>query len=110
MWILISLACSLPGPMAPTPCEHIEINHYCPNGEEQFVQVIAWEWSPQYKRHHVCWWTMNKFEVVSQRPFRIRVNDRVFQSQTYRETWSSTDRERDNQNLLPTKFRRGDVK
>jgi hypothetical protein len=41
----------------------IELNHFQPEGQHRFTQVILWEWDGQRKRYTCCgWWIVKKTE------------------------------------------------
>ena len=89
-------------------CDLVEVNHYAPDGGNGFTQVIAWDWCPQYNRWHCQQWAI--VEDWSRAGGVVRfVGDgveRTIGSRLFRETWTATDPERENQRLFPTDLRR----
>lgn len=89
-------------------CGMVEINHYTPAGCNGFVQLIAWDWCPQYRRWHAQQWLIlmewdrvgNSVRCVGD-GVEVTVAGRLF-----RETWTVTDPERENQVLFPADLRR----
>lgn len=90
--------------------ELIEINHCCDDdGAEKFVQLIAWDWSPDYLRWHAQQWAIvtewdvaKKLVVASDyhgKPMSCRFT-------FYRETWTRHDPEVENRKLFGTEHRR----
>jgi len=89
-------------------CDMVEVNHYTPEGSVGFVQLIAWDWSPEYRRWHAQQWLIlvdwsRRGDVVSCNGdgIQLRIRSRLF-----RETWTQHDPERQNQVLFPTNERR----
>lgn len=93
-------------------CDLVEINH-ChdrESGELKFVQVIAWEWMPDYQRYNVHQWAMvsdwkrNAGEVVVD----LADTDRVLRLRCkyFHESWSNSDPERTDAQVFPEKHRR----
>ena len=89
-------------------CDMVEVNHYTPEGSVGFVQLIAWDWSPAYRRWHAQQWLIlagwsRRGDVVSCSGdgAELRIRSRLF-----RETWTTVDPERENQRLFPTDLRR----
>lgn len=94
--------------LADGHCDMVEINHYVPDGGNGFVQVIAWDWSPDYRRWHAQQWLIladwsRRGDVVSCTGDGVDVRIR---SQLFRETWTTADPERENQKTFPIEFRR----
>ena len=95
-------------PASGGSCDLIEINHYRPECGGGFDQIIAWDWSPEYRRWHAQQWVIVRDwqragRVVSGEGdgASVRVSARLF-----RETWTQHDPERENQKLFPIEFRR----
>ena len=97
----------------------IELNHcFDHKGKLQFVQIIYWDWSPDYGRHHVITYVMmnaniqpphreNGRDYVS-RFYDPRVSaEREIRSSCYRETFTDYDPERDNLRVFDLEYRRG---
>ena len=86
----------------------IEVNHYYADGEyerETFTQVIYWQWSEDYRRHNVMGWLMfSGGEAVQHH--RGHCIHRGVKANIYRETWTTTDPERENLMLFPEAQRR----
>lgn len=61
---LVVVSIALHGGRSNREAEHvdlIELNHYYgPAGDLQYAQVIAYEWSPDYRRYHVRGWFLVK--------------------------------------------------
>jgi hypothetical protein len=90
-------------------CDLVEINHYCPDGSEQFVQAIAWDWSPQYRRYDVQQWVLvSNWRTVPGGIVIIAANGDAIhiRSSCLRETWTEKDPERENLKLFPMDQRR----
>ena len=89
--------------------DRIEINHKLDEeGEEQFVQLIAWSWCPSYTRFHCEGWRLLATWRRTPRGLRympqgkrewFEVNGEVT------ETWTRHDPERANQALYPVDCR-----
>ena len=108
-WILSTIL-TLSLSALPSSCDLLEINHYMPCGKIQFTQAIAWDWSPEYRRFHAQDWAMvgrwsHHAGIVTfsspEASSRVLVRCRLF-----RETWTSVDPERENQELFPISERR----
>lgn len=112
--LILSAVHAQAGP-TPTPIDLIELNHYYDAaGKLAYDQVILYEWSPDYRCHHVIAWyfatsldhvptkTRGGRYVVSvdYRGRELRVSSRLF-----RETWTCYDPERENKRLMPQKLR-----
>lgn len=89
-------------------CDMIEINHYMPDSGDGFTQVIAWDWSPEYRRFHTQQWLIltdwsrrGNVVICDGDDVKLRIRSRLF-----RETWTSVDPERENQQLFPINERR----
>lgn len=97
------------------PVKHvglIELNHcYSCDGSHKFDQVILWERSPDYRRWDAHFWRIVKdldapiqigpsFHEYSDGERKI-----VVRSALYRETWTTTDPERDSAKLFPVMLR-----
>jgi len=94
--------------LADGRCDMVEINHYTPDGCNGFTQLIAWDWSPEYRRWHAQQWLIltgwsRRGDVVSciGDGVELRIRSRLF-----RETWTTKDPERENQVLFPSSERR----
>lgn len=99
----------------------IELNHFYDDlGRHAYDQVILYEWSPDYRRHHVIAWMLldesseiGKFPQKEQgsRDWIVKWYDRdaktkrIVRSKLYRETWSQVDPERENKQLFDEKYR-----
>jgi len=82
----------------------LEVNHKLGDcGKEQFVQVILWEWSPDYRRYHVvCWWIVHRpSETPSSHRRVVEHGGRRIKYLDFRESWTCNDPERDNRELFP---------
>ncbi len=97
----------------------IELNHFYDDlGRHAYDQVIFYEWSPDFCRFHVIAWCLVE-EDLNRMPLRqagsgdvaVRWYDRdakikrEVRSKLYRETWSQTDPERANKELIDEKYR-----
>ena len=89
-------------------CDLVEVNHYAPVGCNGFTQLIAWDWSPEFRRWHAQQWLiLTEWSRVGNTVWcagdgvEVRIGSRLF-----RETWTVTDPERDNQKLFPSEYRR----
>jgi len=109
MWAAgIILACAV-RPGAMPYAELVEINHYWGSSGEQFCQVIAWDWSPQYRRWHAQQWAMvdDWQQVGSRIVVRCKSEPGVeIRCKYFRETWTEVDPERENQRLFMASERR----
>lgn len=76
----------------------LEVNH----NSQGWIQVIAWEWSNDYKRYYVMDW-----EMVKNHPRKIGPYWHVgrVRSLLLLETWSTEDPERLNLRIFPEKHR-----
>lgn len=87
----------------------IEINHYQPAGEQRFVQVIAWEWLPDYQVYRVQDWKIIDEWEVDERACRLMFFDNnrrhVIRYKLWRETWTSHDPERDDRQHFAEQYR-----
>ena len=96
----------------PEPREFavLELNHrFDEFGTHCFDQIIVWEWVPAHRRYDVvCWWLVDpvsldrlpakrgsKWQIVKQ----VENRRILFRSAIYRETWTNTDPERENQQV-----------
>lgn len=109
--------------LAPAPqvvedrCCLIEINHVVSGdtGEESFVQLIAWEFSPFESRFHVQDWRFlkrNEHAARSGAMWRVTFQDssdvwRTVTAPAYRETFTTYDPETAERDVLPSCKRRG---
>ena len=106
---LLTLVLTFAGSGQGTPrCDLVEINHYMPECGNGFVQLIAWDWSPDYCRWHAQQWLIVRdwqrvgVVVIGEGDgTSVRVSARLF-----RETWTQHDPERENQKLFPINERR----
>lgn len=88
---------------------------YEESGKVAFEQIILWEWSEDYRRHHVvAWWIVDKpheMPVESHRGYELtkQIEGREFLifADCFRQTHTKNDPERDNKVLFPEKYRRG---
>lgn len=97
-----------PSHLADARCDMIEINHYMPDSGDGFKQVIAWDWSPDYRRWHAQQWLIltewsRRGDVVSCAGDGVELRIR---SSLFRETWTQHDPERENQKFFPCGERR----
>lgn len=117
-WFALLLVATTPGANrnSAAPLEQrvdlIELNHFVDeDGREVFQQVIFYDWSRMNRRFHVRAWRLVKHEsqipIRHWKPSRYEctwhdegVLRRVWAPQL-RETWSQTDPERVNRELLP---------
>lgn len=83
----------------------LEVNHkLCEcDAREQFVQVILWQWSPDYRRYHVvCWWIVHSpIETPSRHRQVVEHGGRSIKYLDFRESWTCNDPERDNREVFP---------
>ncbi len=98
----------------------IELNHrHDEFGTHCYDQIILWQWDPHYRRHDVvCWWLVEN-NSVDRLPTKSGEKWQVlklidgqrfkFKAAIYRETWTSTDPEREN-SLLRDASRRIKIK
>lgn len=97
----------------------VELNHrYDDQGRHCYDQVIFYEWSPDYRRYHVVAWCLvdqglsrlPQYDHATDR-YVVRWLDResnLFReiwAPVYRETWSDSDPERANKELMDEKYR-----
>ena len=106
--VLLAISVSLGG--SNPRCDAVEINHYCPDGREQFVQAIAWDYDHQIQQYTVQQWVfVRSWSVVpggvvlvtSEREKQVKIRCACVS-----ETWSRNDPERDNQLIFPCSERR----
>lgn len=105
LWLVISASSTL---STDGRCDLVEVNHYAPDGGNGFVQVIAWDWCPQHHRWHVQQWAIvedweraGNVVTFSSDGVQVEIGSRLF-----RETWTQTDPERENQKFFPVDLRR----
>jgi len=75
----------------------VEVNHtHDADGKFRFTQIIAWNWSHDYRRYDVVtWWMPNNLsEYQSKNGMRII-------GQSKRQTWTNYDPEVRNRDLFP---------
>ena len=89
-----------------TPCfDLIEVNHKLDEeGNEQFVQLIAWSWSPDYPRFHCEGWRLLESWRRTPRGVRyLRQGQMQWEeiNGEFRVTWAYNDPERDDQQYYP---------
>jgi hypothetical protein len=95
----------------PVACfDAVEINHKIDrDGKEQFVQIIAWNWCPEYQRFNCEGWAMAMDWRARERRVEFRANAtgdwRLVRGESIRETWTRNDPEVDNQRVYPTACR-----
>ena len=106
MLLLLLLAITSGHPLPN--CDLVEINHYYPNGQHAFTQIIAWDWDAQYRRWHAHQWAIVQDWERTQNVTTIQTIDQTIklESKLFRETTTTNDPERDNRILFPTKYRR----
>lgn len=90
--------------------DRVEINHKLDEcGNEQFVQVIAWTWAPDYCRFHCEGWRMVSSFRRTPRGVRYmqdgKLDWREVNADIVTESWTENDPERDNQKLFPVDCR-----
>lgn len=101
----------------PSPnYDMVEINHFCPgdDGKIQFVQIILWDYSPNFKRFDCQFWQIIKQPYyVDKQPGRYRVIWRgkkgerlTITAAHYRESFTKHDPERENAKLYAAEFRK----
>jgi hypothetical protein len=106
-------------PVEETRVDLMELNHrYDDQGRHCYDQIIFYEWSPDYRRYHVVAWrlldstqskmpsfshTRNRYEVGMYNRDLIQFHQ--IWSPMFRETWSTSDPERANKELLDEKYR-----
>lgn len=92
----------------------VELNHFVPQGKHQFSQLIWYEWSPEYRRHHVLYWRLanepKSRPVKTRRGLSAWLAGREILATHYRETTTRTDPERLNQKLFAGEFRPRDLR
>lgn len=83
----------------------IEYNTFYRYEDQQFVQVIFWDWSREYSRFNVRSWRMAQGVRVIEDANGFRWRDPktgiVVRSKSSIETWTDYDPERLNRRLLP---------
>jgi len=95
---------------ATASCDLVEINHcHGADGEHQFTQLIAWDYSPEYGRFDAQAWLM--VESFDRLPMSVVVSTRDGQRSCvrckyFRETWTRHDPERENAKLFNPSMRR----
>ncbi|MFN3189717.1 MAG: hypothetical protein ACE361_04260 [Aureliella sp.] len=99
--------------------ELIELNHFYDDlGRHAYDQVVFYEWSPDYRRLHVLAWHLvekdaariprydpGRKDYYSQWVDRDEQVQRTVRSNSFQETWSQTDPERDNRRVFDEKYR-----
>lgn len=89
----------------------IEINRKVDGGGIQYTQIIVWEWSHQYLRHRVCWWSLLRDEdycLLGGDELQYRENGKWYVLKgVIRHTWTRHDPERDDRKFFEEKYRRG---
>ena len=109
-WTLLLIACGLPTCKLAPRCDLAEINHaYGSDGKLLFVQLLAWDWSPDYRRHDCqAWVIIDDWKYAGNRvESRTASGDRRdLQCKLFRETWTIGDPERENLKLFPAEYRR----
>lgn len=105
-WILLLVGVA--GGGALPRCDLVEINHYMPEDQSGFTQLIAWDWDASY-----CRWNAQQWMIVRSwsrcgdvltgvgDSGEVRVSSRLF-----RETWTRYDPERRNVLLFEQQYRR----
>lgn len=102
----------------PVTYSAIEINHrYDDMDRHCYDQVLLWDWNAEYRRYDVQAWFLLSNNTLHERPRKVGdyyIIDLTrdgksykIKSKIFRETWTDTDPERDNKNLMDEKFRRG---
>lgn len=88
----------------------LEVNHrHNANGSEAFVQVIVWDWSPDYRRYDAQAWVMiEDWHWDGQRLIARAEGGRPleFRGRLFRETWTLVDPEVENRILFKERYRR----
>lgn len=94
--------------IADARCDMVEINHYAPTCGNGFVQLIAWDWCPQYRRWHAQQWLiLAEWDMVGNTVRCVGDGVEVIVAGRFvRETWTTVDPERENQVLFPSDLRR----
>jgi hypothetical protein len=103
--------------------ERVDLIEYNTKYEEEsgkiaFQQIILWEWSEDYRRHHVvAWWVVDgrgrfgDMPVKSHRGYEITKQidgkDFLIFADCFRQTHTTNDPERDNREVFPEQYRRG---
>ena len=91
-------------------CDLVEINHYLDSvGGENFVQIIAWDWSPDYCRHHAQQWMIcTEWDHVGKTTTARHYDGQEIEvrSPIFRETWTTWDAEYVDRGRFDPKFRR----
>lgn len=110
-WLLLVLASTGPGRPFTETFDLVEINHKIDaNGCEQFVQIIGWDWSPDYCRLHCEGWVIVKHWKSVPGGLLYSINDGQVWSELgglrVCETWTTEDPEVENRSVFPAKYRR----
>jgi hypothetical protein len=96
--------------VAPACCDLVEINHYLDSaGCENFCQIIAWDWDPQYQRFHAQQWAVViEWDRVGKTTTATDYQsvEVEIRSEFFRETWTRFDPEMENRKLFDSKYRR----
>ena len=95
--------------IASPRCDRVEINHHIEGERVAWTQAIAWDWSPQYRRHDAQAWVMiERYRIVPggvvlYTPSGASIHVRAGQ---LRETRGEVDPEVENRKVFPMEFRR----
>ena len=95
-------------------CDLVEVNHVIntETEEEAFVQVILWDWNPEYRRFDVQGWIMiDGTEIDYQKKIvsvkgTINTKSIYYRYKYFRETWTTYDREIRQRSMFPVNKRR----
>lgn len=89
-----------------THVDLIELNHfYSDDGELKYTQIIAYEWSPDYRRHHVQSWYLADKMCHTPHVRGGMWHAPGMRSEAFRETWTFYDPERKNKELFDERNR-----
>lgn len=88
----------------------VEVNHYLDrSGKENFVQVIAWDWSPDYCRWHAQQWAIVDEWERNGKSLHFTDNHAVeveLRFSVFRETWTTYDPEVHDRATFDQRYRR----
>lgn len=90
-------------------CDMVEINHHYDGGEYRWTQAIAWDWSPQYRRHDAQQWVMIEgYRIIPGGVVLTTASGDAIHVRCGRlkQSWSEKDPERENLKLFPLEQRR----
>lgn len=106
------VALSIPRSRDAVSCDLIELNHvYGRDGKLKYSQVMMLDWSPDYRRFDVHAWV--SIEGLRHQPHKYAGGWRmetlagvVIRADMFRETFTTTDPERNQAKLFPSRYRR----